>query len=213
LPRKKPAEGAGAPTEGPRAPRSVAELRDLRDPKVMRALAHPIRLELLEALGLEGPLTATQAGEIIGETPTTCSFHLRQLQKYGFVEDCGTPGARERPWRIKQFGHNVPDWTGEPAVDIAAGALTKVVLERTLSRLRRWWDEHVSYPPVWRDAAGLSQTILFVTPSELKELLSELEPFLFRYVERMEDPSKRPPGSMPVELILAAFPMRAPEEG
>ena len=60
----------------------------------MRALAHPVRLALLEVLADEGRLTATEAGERIGESPANASFHLRQLAKYGFVEEAeGAPAA------------------------------------------------------------------------------------------------------------------------
>ncbi|HXC45240.1 MAG TPA: helix-turn-helix domain-containing protein, partial [Solirubrobacteraceae bacterium] len=75
------------------------EVRELSDARTMRALSHPVRLALIETLGLAGPLTATQAGERIGESPTTCSFHLRQLAKYGFVEEAGGGSGRARPWR------------------------------------------------------------------------------------------------------------------
>ena len=64
---------------------AIPELREVRDAQTMRALAHPVKIALVEVLSLEGPLTATEAGERIGESPTTCSFHLRQLAKYGFV--------------------------------------------------------------------------------------------------------------------------------
>src|ERR1700685_2468150 len=74
----------------------MPEMREVTDPKTMRALTHPVRLALLEALALEGPLTATQAGELIGESPTTCSFHFRQLAKYGFVEEAGIGPAGQR---------------------------------------------------------------------------------------------------------------------
>ena len=60
----------------------------------MRALAHPVRLALLEVLADAGQLTATEAGERIGESPANASFHLRQLAKYGFVEEAeGEPAA------------------------------------------------------------------------------------------------------------------------
>jgi predicted ArsR family transcriptional regulator len=63
----------------------------------MRAVAHPVRLALLEALAQHQPMTATQAGEAIGESPTTCSFHLRMLAKYGVVEEAGSgPGRGAR---------------------------------------------------------------------------------------------------------------------
>ena len=69
------------------------------DPKALRAMAHPIRLSLIGVLRPEGPLTATQAGELIGESSASCSFHLRQLAKYGLVEEAGGGKGRERPWR------------------------------------------------------------------------------------------------------------------
>jgi DNA-binding transcriptional ArsR family regulator len=201
----------GGSAGGTVAARNVSELRDLRDPKTMRALAHPIRLQLLEALGLEGPLTATQAGELIGETPTTCSFHLRQLQKYGFVEDTRPRGTRERPWRLTRIGNRIPDWTGEPEVDLAAGALTKFLLERCLDRVRNWWAERNSYPPAWRDATGIHESTFFVTPEELTELMADIEPVLFRYLDRFEDATLRPPGALPVQMLVCSYLLRIQE--
>src|SRR4051794_27883368 len=67
--------------------------REVRDPRALRALAHPVRLELLERL-TDGPLTATQAASIVGESQASCSFHLRQLAKYGFVELAGDGAGR-----------------------------------------------------------------------------------------------------------------------
>src|ERR1700728_5263565 len=105
---------AGGRGRRPAFARDAKDHEDLVDPKAMRALTHPVRLRLLQALVLEGPLTATQAAEVIGETPTTCSFHLRQLRKYGFVEDAGEPGGRERPWRLAQMNNRIPGATGDP---------------------------------------------------------------------------------------------------
>jgi DNA-binding transcriptional ArsR family regulator len=71
----------------------LAELRDVSDAQTLRALTHPVRIALLEALSMGGgAMTATQLGEQIGESPTTCSFHLRQLAKYGFVEAAARAG-------------------------------------------------------------------------------------------------------------------------
>src|ERR1051326_5509959 len=78
--------------------------RELRDPQAFRALAHPLRLTLIELLTREGSLTATEAAELTGESPASCSFHFRQLAKYGFVEDAGGGHGRERPWRRSVAG-------------------------------------------------------------------------------------------------------------
>ena len=77
--------------------KSLDDVRQLTDSRTLRALTHPVRIALIEALLLGGAMTATEVGEQIGESPTTCSFHLRQLAKYGFVEEAG--GGRAGPGR------------------------------------------------------------------------------------------------------------------
>ncbi|HEY2443759.1 MAG TPA: helix-turn-helix domain-containing protein, partial [Streptosporangiaceae bacterium] len=59
--------------------RSPRVVKQLTDPRALRAVAHPIRLSLIGVLRREGALTATQAGQLIGESSASCSFHLRQL--------------------------------------------------------------------------------------------------------------------------------------
>ena len=66
--------------------------------------SHPIRVALLEVLIVHGSLTATQAGELVGESPTTCSFHLRQLAKYGFIEKAGERKGLQRLWQLVRVG-------------------------------------------------------------------------------------------------------------
>ena len=63
---------------------------------------------------LEGPLTATQAGELIGEPPNTCSFHFRQLARYGFVEEAGPAPGRSRPWRLTTLRMHYTDLHEDP---------------------------------------------------------------------------------------------------
>jgi predicted ArsR family transcriptional regulator len=77
----------------------------LTDPRALRAVAHPTRLKLIALLRRLGPLTATQAGERIGESPSGCSFHLRSLAKWGLVEEAGGGRGRERPWQATANGH------------------------------------------------------------------------------------------------------------
>lgn len=198
-------------TGGTRAATRVEELRDLSDPRAMRALAHPIRLDLIEALGLEGPLTATEAAALIGQSATTCSFHLRQLAKYGFVEDAGPGGTRERPWRLTMIGARIPENTGEPAVDLASEALTTVVLDRVLERIRRALRERADYPARWHDTTGVDQTVLFVTAEEMAEVRETLEELMFRFARRLAAPEERPPGATPVELLFFSHLLRPAE--
>src|SRR5580693_3114647 len=102
-------------------PSEEYEIRKVTDAQTLRALAHPVRIALIEALTLRGAMTATEVGELIGESPTTCSFHLRQLAKYGFVEEAGGGKGRARPWRITSIGMSVTT-THDPEAEIAGDA-------------------------------------------------------------------------------------------
>ena len=183
-------------------------LKELRDPRTMRALTHPVRIALLEALALEGPLTATQAGELVGESPTTCSFHLRQLEKYGFVEDAGPGGSRQRPWRLTQVGVSIPEFTEDSEIDLAANALSKVFLERQVGRMRAWWAHRAAFPKSWRKLLGINEWVWFVTHDELAELEADLHAVMSRYRDRLEDPSRRPEGAVPIDFVTFAYPLR-----
>jgi DNA-binding transcriptional ArsR family regulator len=112
---------------------SRMELRKITDARTMRALAHPVRIALVEELALGGAMTATEVGERIGESPTTCSFHLRQLAKYGWVEEAGGGKGRARPWRMTSIGFSMPATHDDPETSIAASTLLGLVVERQLA--------------------------------------------------------------------------------
>ena len=175
--------------------------RRLTDPQTMRALSHPVRLALLEMLTFRGPLTATQAAELIGETPTTCSFHLRQLARYGFVEEAGRGAGRSRPWRVTTIGFSYTDGGDDPAVGVAADRLTELALRRQLDRHARWRQERRALPERWRAVGGPGETVWWVTPEEAADLEAEIHALLMRYRDRLRDPSARPAGAAAVEFV------------
>lgn len=186
-------------------------LRTITDARTLRALAHPVRVALLEALALGGAMTATEVGERIGESPTTCSFHLRQLAKYGFVEEAGGGKGRSRPWRMTSIGFSIAVPDNEPEAELAGLAVARLFRERQFDRYRTWLAARASYPAPWRAAAFDHQYLLYVTPDELQQISGELAARLYeRMRERLADPSKRPPGSLPVEVLLFSYPIGHP---
>jgi DNA-binding transcriptional ArsR family regulator len=186
-------------------------VRTLTDAQTMRALAHPVRIALLEALTLEGAKTATEVGELIGESPTTCSFHLRQLARYGLVEEAGGGKGRARPWKASSLGFSFASSHDEPERDVAAAALVHVLRDRQLGRYREWLETRATYPREWRDAAANSEYAGYLTVDELARLNADLGALLAeRFVERLKDPTNRPPGSVPVEVLLFSYPLRPP---
>ena len=176
----------------------------------MRALTHPIRLALLEALKLEGPLTATLAGEVIGEPPNTCSFHFRQLAKYGFVEEAGQAGGRSRPWRLTSHGMHFSDLHEDSDTAVAAKGLDRMLRSRYFDRLEAFYASRSDYPLAWQETTGGSQALLHLTPDELRAIDQEITTIFERYLDRNLDASRRPADSLPIEVLLFAYPARPP---
>jgi predicted ArsR family transcriptional regulator len=165
----------------------------------------------MEALSIGGAMTATEVGEQIGESPTTCSFHLRQLAKYGFVEEAGGGKGRARPWRMTSQGMEITNTHDDPETEIAINALVSLIRERQLDRYRTWRETRATYPRRWRDAAEEAELLFHLTAEELKQLSEDLLALLqSRFRERNTDPSLRPPGSVPVEMLVLAYPLSLP---
>lgn len=190
--------------------RPARTVRHVTDPKALRALAHPIRLALVGQLRIHGQLTATQAGELLGESSASCSFHLRQLAKYGLVEEAGGGQGRERPWRATAMFTGWPDVTKDAKVAEAAGLLSTVVAEKWLTDLRHWIDVQADEPEEWQRAAAFGDTLLYVTAAELSELSDRVQELTDVYLDRLTRPEFRPPGSRLVTFLQVAHPLADP---
>ncbi|MQA02858.1 MAG: helix-turn-helix domain-containing protein [Streptosporangiales bacterium] len=182
-------------------------IKELTDAQVMRAMAHPVRMKLVELLLVDGPLTATECGARLDETPANCSFHLRTLAKHGFVEEAEGGTGRQRPWRAVPQGTNFPSGpSAPPHLRAAADLLTRTFAERNVSRLYAYLDRMDDYGKEWSDAAMLSDLASYLTPEELTQLREQLIYLLRPYVPRLADPASRPEGARLVTFFLAGFP-------
>jgi DNA-binding transcriptional ArsR family regulator len=179
----------------------------LTDPKAMRAMAHPVRMALLELLKVSGTLTATQASEVLGESPANCAFHLRTLAKYGFVEETGGGKGRERPWRTVPTAITLEsgDLT-DPKAKTAADALSRALEERWLQRARRGMRAADTMPPPWQGRAHSSQSLAFLTSEELTQVVREVYAVVERF-RRLHGPDDRPEGTLPVEMLFFGYPL------
>jgi len=197
---------ASSTTAQAESPEPVAEFREITDPRELRAMTHPVRLALLEALALNEALTATEAGELIGESATTCSFHLRQLAKYGFVEEAGDAPGRRRPWKLAIRRVQFSSATGDPELGAASVALENLLVQRWFDRLAQWQRTRTHYAREWQAAAIGLEHLLHVTPSELLGIQEEIVGILDRFQDRVTDPSQRPAQSQPIEFLSFGFP-------
>lgn len=179
--------------------------RRVTDAAALKALAHPLRISLFEALVLRGPMTASQLGRFLDESPSNCSWHLRKLAQHGFVREAPGGSGRNRPWQAVSEGLT---WGEEddPAVNAAGDALTDLMLERELQRLRAARAARAQEPKEWRDATGLNQSALWMTAEEAADLLRRMRELFLTYVERVSDPDARPADARLVHLVGWAVP-------
>jgi len=187
------------------------ESRRITDPTALRAISHPVRIALLELLAMDGPLTATQAGARLDQSPANCSFHLRTLARYGFVEEAEGGTGRQRPWQIVPQVTEVRDDELGPAGRVASATLVDLIWQREADQARTWQATRDQYPAQWREAADETHGVLFVTAAELAQFNRDVKELISGYVERA-DPARRPAGTLPVSMVLRTFPLRPPTD-
>ena len=190
----------------------AARTVELTDPRALRAYAHPTRMTLAGLLRREGPLTATRAAELTGESVASCSYHLRILAKYGLVEEADPAGGgREKPWRATADFTDWPGYSEDPAVAEAARALTLAVVEYQFHRMARALEKRHELPRAWQEAEQFSDLTLYLTPDELTALGERITTLIDAYGERTAHPERRPEGARRVVYVHAGF--VAPEPG
>lgn len=177
------------------------KLPRISDPVRIRALSHPLRLELMDILR-DGPATATECAEATGESVASCSFHLRMLAKYGFIEADERRG-REKPWRLTSPGRDIrPD--DEPESVRAASEMGQLFVEHSVERIRQWLAAITDESSEWIQASTISGALFWATAEELAEFSQIVQNLTAPFAGRDDDPSLRPEGARPISLFAAA---------
>jgi hypothetical protein len=166
-------------------------------------MAHPLRLDLIELLGTAGPATAAECARQLDSTQASCSYHLRQLAKYGFVEQAGQrDDARERPWRLTDLEQSWSGSAGSPA----ALELERVFVQREADRIIAWQANVARQPQRWRRAGFVGGATLPMTADEVDGLRDHLHAALQPYIARLADRANWPAGYRFVRIMLAGTP-------
>ena len=196
----------GTPPKTPR--RRALKPKVLTDPKAIRALAHPARLAVLEALSDGEELTATACAEVAGISPSAMSYHLRALQRWGFVEPAQSSGdGRERPWRATASG-----WQVDATPDAVAATATTAVVGSMFDRLRA--DVGAYFPrerlesKQWREVSAIENTRLWLTAEEAGELQRMYKKFVD--ARRGRTAANHPSGARRVRLTRVLLPLDPP---
>lgn len=189
--------------------------------EAVRALAHPLRIRILDELSMFGPLTASGLAERLGESSGATSYHLRQLEKHGLLQEDTTKGnARERWWERRPGSITTPEPREFPPG--SAERLASQLVEDEWNRGREavftefMREGEAVFDESWLDVAVADTINLRLTAEQLHQLVADIDVVLWKYIEAYK---KTPTaGSRPVQLQLNAFPLvrgevYAPEPG
>ena len=149
-------------------------------PTALKAFAHPLRMAIYAELGRSGSATASQLARALGESSGQTSYHLRQLERHGFVEDDPAHvGGRERWWRPVGFQVTDPDVLADPETSGSARAVIESVIAERAAALSAWYS---SMDPARAETLGLiSAASLNLTNEEAEQFTGELTAIVDRY--------------------------------
>ena len=183
----------------------------ITDVRVLAALAHPVRLAILQLLLSVGERTATECADVVAASPSACSYHLRHLEGFGLVarvetHDEDAVDGRTRRWRPVATGFDFGELlsTASPALVAASAAVIATSLEES-HRLVRHYLSHVDeVASSWQEVASFATFALLVNAEELKSVVAAIDGIVrpLRQVTR----KKAPADAASVHLSLVAFP-------
>jgi len=178
------------------------------DARTLRAIAHPLRLRLLNALREFGPATASQLGDRLGESSGATSYHLRQLAESGLVEDAPELGkGRERWWRSVHDGSMFESSDFRTHADPEVrGAIDFVLHEMAAAHaqeLSTWLGTMDEWPQEWQRSWDMSDFKLRLTPELAREMAQKVHEVMESYRDRVPEDTE---GSAVVRTHLHAFP-------
>lgn len=183
------------------------------DAAALKALAHPLRFQLLELLIEEGPATASGLGRRVGESSGSTSYHLRRLAREGLIEEVSELGtARDRWWRAVKGGWTLDgfEFLERPGTRDDASMLLDELVQARVDRLRRWHRDGPRWGPEWVTAALENTGRLRLTRDQFDALTRELTEVTQRFREQQAAPDD--PDAVTVGIQLDAFPIGEPPD-
>ncbi|MBN9214577.1 MAG: transcriptional regulator [Microbacterium sp. SCN 70-200] len=183
------------------------------DAGALRALAHPLRVQIYDILSQYGPQTASTLASMTGESSGSTSYHLRALAKHDLIREVDDRGTgRERWWERPKGGIS---FTNPEAMKTPSGkAATQVVMTEFLTRrhqqLMRYMATSLANPDVLdEEEAMISTATLRLTHEQTIELISHLQQVIDEFNTKYRDQKRE--GLRPISIRTDVFPL--PEEG
>jgi DNA-binding transcriptional ArsR family regulator len=163
------------------------------DAAALKALAHPLRVQMLRLVYLRERASVTSLAGELGETTAAVSYHLRQLARHGFVEEIPdaspggerTVGRRPRWWRmaVDEIHTTGTGFLRDPDTREAAGFLLREFESSRSRRLAHWFATSTTWPEPWQHASSDADLTLTLDPEQTRALADELKAVVDRYRE------------------------------
>lgn len=190
-----------------------AEQRETRilDTAALRALAHPLRVRILDLLSSEGPQTASSLAALTGESSGSTSYHLRMLARHDLVREVPHRGGRERWWerargRIAFGSESVGDSpAGRAVLQVAVAEYHRARFHEMFEYFTSGYDDE---PQEWRDASVSTTSTVHLTAMQLKELAERTDALFSEYVDRYRDQEGEGVRSVSLRADLFPLPQR-----
>ncbi|MFB8230905.1 ArsR/SmtB family transcription factor [Cellulosimicrobium sp. NPDC055967] len=199
-------------TDGDTTPPST-ERHPALGPTQLKALAHPLRVQILDLLSTHGALTASRLADLVGESSGSTSYHLRQLARHGFVREVAGRGtARERWWERPPGGFTVstPDETEDTATTLATAMVSREFENARARKIQAFLERSSELPTRWLDGARLTTASMWLTADQMNEVADAwdaLDATLHRFQGQ-----EQAPGARPVQIHFNVFPTIDGEE-
>ncbi|MFJ4815291.1 ArsR/SmtB family transcription factor [Streptomyces sp. NPDC088801] len=182
-----------------------------RDTAALKALTHPLRIQLLGLLRQDGPATASELAARTGESSASTSYHLRVLAKYAFIAEAEHRDGRERRWRAL---HTLTSWSNESMESTEAGrAFVGLARRRQIEHLERSLARYEAdlaagrIGQEWVEPSGITDLKPRLTAASLTELFDTVAGKLEELTARDADD----PRAEHVVFVAAGLPLAAHE--
>jgi DNA-binding transcriptional ArsR family regulator len=172
-----------------------------------KALANPVRRDILTYLGKHGEANSTSVAKALSESTGTTSYHLRKLADLKLIEEIEDRGdGRERWWKSQMKDiYTPPGLEMTPEEREAALKLGALKMSHDLGLVTR---AYVGYD----SAEGWNQIYrggLHLTKEQVTSFVEEYQNLLWKYVT---EPGKHPEGSRALAVRLIVVPEEDREE-
>ncbi|HEY7281054.1 MAG TPA: winged helix-turn-helix domain-containing protein [Actinomycetota bacterium] len=191
-----------------------ARIRDegaqhLQDPRDIRALAHPARMAIIDALATGDQLTATECAALTGLSPSATAYHLKLLERYNFAEPAPARlDGRERPWRATRRTRFDLD-SSTPAGAAAAAAVGLAFMDGSRALAEEFMSTVHEEAGEWQEVVSLANADLWLTAEETRKVTAALDAVLEPY--RGRSLAERPDSSRRVRVMMLTVPHRTPD--